>query len=52
MRHENEKLIISRKGHKRDGETKGRTRERGYKAREHEYERGDTLPLLLTLLCH
>lgn len=27
-------------------------RESGYIAAEHEYERGDTLPSLLALLCH
>lgn len=35
-----------------DGETKGSARKSGYTAAEHEYERGDTLPSLLALLCH
>lgn len=44
---ETDKIIIS--GEILKGEQE---RERGYTAAEHEYERGNTLPSLLVLLCH
>lgn len=57
MRHENDKIVISGDINWCDnGETEVSAsllkRELEYTAAEHEYERGDTLPSLPTLLCH